>query len=402
MKILLEEARLLQNSIIKDRRYLHENAEVALDLPITTLYVIKRLKEMGYEPQEICKSGVVAIAGGKRPGNTFMLRADMDALPIAEETGLDFKSKTTCMHACGHDLHTAMLLGAAQLLKDHEDEIEGQVKLMFQPGEETLGGATSMIAAGVLENPKVDAAMMIHVATGMPIPAGLVMVPPAGIVSASSDWFTINIQGKGGHGAMPHTAVDPINIAAHIHIALQEINARELAPSDNVALTVGQMHGGNTSNVIPDSAYLNGTIRTFNKETREFVIKRVEEMSKGIAESFRASANVEITMGCPSVKSSVELTNQFMEYSKSLLDPNQVVSLADIAGGAYARLSGSEDFAFVSELVPSIMVLLATTSEEEMYKYPQHHPKACFNENPMHIGAAIYANTAIEWLKNNK
>lgn len=394
MKNLLQEAKKLQNFMVENRRYLHENAEIHVDLPLTSKYVTSKLREMGYEPQEICKSGIVAIAGGKKPGKTFLLRADMDALPIVEETDLAFKSKTNNMHACGHDMHTSMLLGAAKLLKEHEDEIEGQIKLMFQPAEETGAGAKNMLEAGVLQNPKVDAAMMIHVITGMPIPSGTVVVSSAGAVTSASDTFTVTVNGKGGHGAMPQLTIDPLNIISHIHIALQAINSRELTPSDNAVLTVGQIHGGNAVNVIPDTAFLAGTVRTYNKENREFIEKRINEISTGIASTFRASSTVEYIHGSSSVINDAELIKQFINYSNLILDPYKVVNMAE-------KNSASEDFGFVSELVPSLMVVLSAGSSEDKYKYPQHHPKAMFDENCLYTGAALYANMAMEWLKNN-
>lgn len=398
MKKLLEEAKKLQNILVDNRRYLHENAETHIDLPVTKAYVLEKLKEMGYEPKEICKSGVVAVAGGKKPGKTFLLRADMDALPITEDTDIAFKSKTNNMHACGHDLHTAMLLGAAQLLKNHEDEIDGQVKLMFQPAEETLAGARNMLDAGVLENPKVDAAMMIHVSTGMPIPAGSVFIPNAGIASSASDWFTINVQGKGGHGAMPNDTIDPLNVISHIHVALQAVNARELKPGENAVLTIGQMHGGNTSNVIPDTAFLSGTIRTFSKEAREFIKKRLEEISSGIASTFRATSQVEYPCGCPCLINNKELREQLKQYASELIGEEKIIK----DGKGPDKLLGSEDFAYISEQVPSVMFGLGAGSSLQGFTYPQHHPKAVFDESPLYIGSALYANNAMEWLKNNK
>ncbi len=400
MSNLLEEAKMLSDVIIKNRRYIHENAETHNNLPITTAYVKEKLNEMGYSPVEICQSGVVALAGGKKPGKTILLRADMDALPIVEENDLEFKSKTQNMHACGHDMHTAMLLGAAQLLKNHEDEIEGTVKLVFQPAEETLWGAKAMIEAGVLENPKVDAAMMIHVAGGMPIPSGIVAIPGAGTVSAASDWFKIKVSGKGGHGAMPDLSVDPINVLAHIHIALQEINSREVAPAENLALTVGQIHGGNTSNVIPDDAFMSGTVRTYSNETREFVKNRLTEISEGIASTFRATVEVEYTKGCPCLIADEDLTKQIFEYSKEMMGEDKVIDMGKLTSGK--KIAGSEDFAFFSEHVPTASVSVGAGSPAEGYLFPHHHPKIIFNEDALTIGAAVYANTAINWLKNNK
>ena len=339
---------------------------------------------------------------GEKQRKTFLLRADMDALPFAEETDLGFKSKTGNMHACGHDLHTSMLLGAAKLLKRHEDEIEGRVKLMFQPAEEVLSGAERMIEAGVLDNPKVDAAMMIHVFVGWPIPSGKLTVPPPGAVTSAIDIFTVNVQGKGGHGAMPETTIDPLNVVSHIHIALQAINSREISSKDAVALTIGQIHGGNAVNVIPDTAFLSGTIRTYSEETRDFVKRRVKEISEGIAATFRAASTVEYTGGCPSCINDEKMVDQVIEYSRRLLGTQQVVNLADFQGGAFAKSPASEDFAFISEVVPSIMIGLVVGSPQEGYLYPQHHPKAVFNDDCLYTGAAVHANTAMEWLKDNK
>jgi hippurate hydrolase len=402
MKNLIDEAKGLQDLLVSYRRFLHENAEIGLDLPITTQYVIEKLTEMGYEPKEICKSGVLAIAGGKKPGKTILLRADMDALPIIEETGLPYKSKTGNAHGCGHDLHATMLLGAAKLLKLHEDEIEGTVKLMFQPGEEIVLGAKNMVDAGVLESPSVDAAMMIHVFTGMPEPAGVVILPEPGPFTASCDLFKITIQGKGGHGAMPNMTIDPLNIISHLHIGLQEINARELLPSDNAAITIGEMNGGEAANIIPDSAYMSGTIRTYDNNVREFVKKRIVEITNGIASSYRGSAKVEYINSCPSVINDTELANKFAIYTKEFIPSKQVVTAQNFANGLFKKLPGSEDFGFISEQVPSIFVALSACITDESNMYPQHHPKAQFSEEPLYVGASIYANTAIEWLKNNK
>ncbi|MEA4847769.1 MAG: M20 family metallopeptidase [Clostridiaceae bacterium] len=397
MNSILEEAKALQDVIVKDRRYIHQNAELGHDLPITVSYVLERLRKMGYDPEIISDSAIVALAGGKRPGKTFLIRADMDALPIIEETGLEYKSKTQNTHACGHDVHTAMLLGAAQLLKNHEDEIEGTVKLMFQPGEEQLSGAKAMIAAGVLENPKVDAAAMIHIFSGMPIPSGTLIIPGGGYVSSSADMFHIDIQGKGGHGGMPQNSVDPLNVAAHIHIALQEIIAREVPPSSTTILTIGQMHGGNAANIIPDTAFIEGSVRAFNGAERDLMKTRVVEIAKNTASAFRATANVEYRMECPSVKNDPGLYEQVVKINRKLLGEDNIKGFDAVYPGG--KMTGSEDFGYVSEKVPALMMVLSGGSPEEGYPYPQHHPKINFNEDVFYIGSAVHANTAIEWLK---
>ena len=242
---LLEAAKALEPQLQEWRRTLHRHPEVGFDLPQTKALVKKALTEMGYTPQDCGKCGVVALAGGKRPGKVILLRGDMDALPLQEESGEEFSSELPGkMHGCGHDMHTAMVLGAAKLLKEHEDEIEGTVKLEFQPAEEIFQGSLDMISSGLLENPKVDAAVMFHVLAGMPLPAGMVLVPGGGITMASCEQYHIVVHGKGGHGSMPNACIDPITAAAHIHIALQEINSRELDPAGFGVFTTGRFQAG--------------------------------------------------------------------------------------------------------------------------------------------------------------
>ena len=258
-----------------------------------------------------------------------------------------------------------------------------------------------MIGAGVLENPKVDAAMMIHVFTNIPVPSGIVAIPPGGVATAAADVFSVTVHGKGGHGAMPHLSVDPLNVIAHLHIALQEILAREIAPTETAALTIGQIHGGNAANVIPDMASLSGSIRSYSKETREFIKKRLEEIASSVAVTFRATATVSYFTECPSVINDTELVTQVTSSATELLGTSRVVDLASIAGGAFTKNPASEDFACITELVPGIMVVLSAGSTQEGYLYPQHHPRARFNEEILYLGAGLYANTAIEWLSNN-
>lgn len=398
MSNLLNEARALQDEIVRDRRYLHQHAELGMDLPVTSAYIVKRLKEMGYQPEIIAGSGVVVLAGGKKPGKVILLRADIDALPITEENDLEYKSVTGNMHACGHDTHAAMLLGAAKLLKDHEDEIEGTVKLMFQPAEERLYGAKAMIKAGVLESPKVDAAAMIHIFSGMPMKAGTLLVASGGYSSSSGDMFHIDIHGKGGHGALPQNSVDPLNAAAYIFTGLQEIIAREVTPSSTAVITIGQMHGGNAANIIPDTSFIEGSIRAFDKDERELMKRRVVEISKGIASTYRADASVEYRMECPSVYNDSSLSELTLRANREMLGADNALSFADVFPDG--KMTGSEDFGFISEKVPSIMMALGGGSPEEGYPYPQHHPKINFKEDVFYIGAAVYANTAIQWLKS--
>ena len=402
MKSILEEAKSLQPILIQDRRYLHEHAETEFNLPDTVEYVTRRLKEIGCDPQPIGRSGVMVLLGS-RGKKTILLRADMDALPIEEQTELPFKACNGNMHACGHDFHTSMLLGAAKLLKAHENELNGCVKLIFQPNEEELGGAQNMIEAGLLENPKVDAALMLHVQSGLPlpVPSGLLLTLPAGPVLASADWFTITIQGKGGHGGNPHLAVDPINVACHLHLALQAINAREISALAPTVITVGSLQSGDTNNVIPDTAVMKGTIRAFGEDNRNFVKKRLVEISKGIAETFNATVTVEYTRECPYLDIDGEVESQVEEYSMKLLGEDAVLNLGSIGDGSFAKNTGSEDFAFISSKVPTAAVYLAAGSIDAGYPYNNHHPKVLFDEDALFVGTAVYANSAIEWLANH-
>ena len=397
---IYHEAVALKETIVAHRRYLHQIPELSLDLPQTAAYVEEKLKELGYAPQRIGDCGVVATIG-KGEGKCFLIRADMDALPVVEDADIDFKSTNGNMHACGHDCHAAMLLGAAQILKAHEQEIEGTVKLMFQPAEETMEGAKMMVAGGVLENPHVDAAMGAHVFTAMPMPVGSVALMGSNMRMAGSDWFTINIEGRGCHGAMPNTGVDPLNVMSHIHLALQAINAREMDPMDNLVLTVGQMHGGQTSNVIPNEAMMSGTIRTLKNETRATVKARMEAIVSTIATAFGAKATVEWGAGCPVLIQNKELYKEVGGYLKGLegmlfLDLDQMNM-----GGASSGM-GSEDFSYVSNEVPSVFLGVPAGRPEDGYVHPQHHPKARFSEDALPCGAAAYAQVALEWLKNNK
>ena len=403
---VMEEASKLKETIISDRRYLHTHPGTGFDLNDTKAYVKSQLQNMGYNPKECGKAGLIALAGGKKPGKVFLLRADMDALPIREEADVTFASQNGCMHACGHDMHTAMLLGAARIIKQHEDEIEGTIKLMFQPAEEIFEGSRDMINAGLLENPKVDAALMIHVMAGMPFQPGTVVVSAPGVSAPAADYFEIKVQGKGCHGSMPNTGMDPLNAAAHILIALQEIHARELAMNDQAVLTIGTMHAGTAANVIPDTVVMGGSIRTFDEETRSFIKKRMQEIAEGIAGSFRTTAEVTFGSGCPTLVNDKELSLCAENYVKELLGQGMAFSVAELnaLGGEQksSKSAGSEDFAYVSHQVPSIMLALAAGQPEKGYQYPQHHPMVKFDEEALTYGCAVYAYTALRWLEEHK
>jgi hippurate hydrolase len=257
----------------------------------------------------------------------------------------------------------------------------------------------------VLKNPDVDAALMIHVMAGMPLAAGSVIVCDGGVSAPGADYFTIHIQGKGCHGSMPNNGVDPINTAAHIVIALQELHARELALMDEAVLTIGTIHGGGASNVIPDTVELGGTIRTYDEEVRSMLKTRMTEISQGIAAAFRAEASVSFGSGCPCLKNDSELSASTIKYTKELLGAARAFSVAQLNAMSSEKKApksaGSEDFAYVSQEVPSIMIALAAGTPEAGYSYPQHHPMVKFDEEALASGSAVYAYTAMRWLEEH-
>ena len=394
MKEIMNQAKLIKDELISYRRTMHSNPEVGSELPKTKAYVMDKLKEFGYEPQEICESGIVATIKGNKEGKVFLLRADMDALPMKEVTECDFKSNNGSMHSCGHDMHTSMLLGAAKLLKQNQDKIEGTVKLVFQPDEEGFTGAKKMIQSGVLENPKVDVAMAMHVHSGTP---SNVVLCGLGTSIAGCNRFRIVVRGNGCHGAMPELGVDPINIAAHIYISLQEIIAREISATQSAVLTIGKFVGGEAANIIPGEVVMEGTIRSLNKEIGEFIFNRVNDIVISTAKMFRGEAELIELSSVPPLTNDTELSKEVTSYLKDLLGEKSVVLFE---GGGM----GSEDFASYSYKVPSVYLMLGagTKQENPLYGEAMHNEKVVFNEDILVTGAAMHTYSAIMWLKNNK
>lgn len=384
-------AESLEEELIQIRRHLHQNPEIGLDLPNTVAFVKEKLTEYGYEPQSCGESGINVLAG-KKSGKTFLLRGDMDALPIRELTDLPFKSENGYMHACGHDMHTTMLLGAAKLLKEFEDELDGQVKLLFQPGEEILSGSKVCIEHHVLENPKVDAGMMIHVFPFKGMKAGQIMPTPEGTFMASADWFEINIKGRGGHGSQPETAIDPINVAVHIYTALQELSAREIGSEERFVLTIGEFTGGTpgASNIIPETTVMKGTLRTLKEDVRIQVKERMTVMAENIAKAFRAEAEVVFTNGCTTNVNDPALTAFTKESLTETFGAERIVTIP-----TSTPLMGSEDFGEISQLIPTTTVLLVASEEN----INLHNPAIVFDESVLIEGAQVYADTAMSWLK---
>lgn len=386
----LKRATEINPEVIANRRYLHQHPELAFDLDNTVRFVKEKLTEMGYAPADCGDHGVVALAGGRKPGKCILIRADMDALPMKEESGLEFSSLTdSAAHTCGHDTHTAMLLGAAKLLKEMEDEIPGTVKLMFQPAEEMGTGAENMLKAGVLENPHVDASFGIHIFAA--VPAG-VLVYGNGPMLSSCDVFEITVKGKGGHGSMPNDTVDPIMVGAHILTALESINSREIAPDSFGVLTVGCFQSGSKFNIIPDTAFMTGTIRTFDSEVRAFIKKRLVELAEGTARAYRAEAAVSFPTQICAVNTDKDVARIVGESVAAAVGAPRVI-------GNFKPIAGSEDFGYITSEVPSTFFGLGGCPTDYP-AYPQHSPNIRFNEDAFPVGVAAYVSGAIGWLQS--
>lgn len=393
MDTIFKEAEQLKDELIDIRRHIHQCPEAGPVLPKTKAFVMDKLKEYGYEPEEICESGIVATIQGDKPGKTFLLRADMDALAIKEEAPVSFASDNHFMHACGHDMHTTMLLGAARLLKQHQKDITGTIKLVFQPDEEGFTGAKSMLKAGVLENPTVDAGMALHVNSGTP--SGMVLCG-LGTCMAGCTLFRIQVKGKGCHGAMPETGVDPINIAAHIYLSLQEIIAREVTPTKPAVVTIGKFVGGKAPNIIPEEVILEGTIRTLDRDLSAQIYKRIEEISTQTASLFRGQATVTEIASAPPLHNDEEMTKTIADYIREVYDPKKVYVFDQ--GGM-----GSEDFASYTYEIPCSYLLLGagTPQENELYGKPMHNDHVVFNEDILPIGSALLVFSSLKWLNEH-
>lgn len=385
----MKEALAIREEIVGNRRALHQIPEIGLELPQTVALVTEKLAQMGidYQVYEDCSCVTATIGKG---GKCILLRADMDALPVAEQTGLCFASTNGRMHACGHDCHASSLLGAAKILKAHESELKGTVKLIFQSAEEIFKGASAAIDHGVLENPKVDAAFATHVFAGMPCGAVLYGKSPMSSVYG----FRIRVQGKGTHGSSPESGIDPITVGANMVMALQEIIAREIPASQEAVLTIGHFEGGSAANVIPDHAILEGTLRTFNKEIREYIMTRITEVAESVAKAYRATITVEELSNVPAMICDDAMVDLMLRSAKAVKEDITLVT------GLHAM--GSEDFAFYGEKVPAVIIGIGAGVEDKSKWVGQHNPRILFNEDVLPLEAALYVKVAETWLEENQ
>ena len=389
---ILNKTSLLGDKMISHRRFIHSNAETGFETDITSKYIYETLCSIGVECFILPKNIVVGSIRGKERGKTILLRSDIDALPFKEESGVDFASENGCNHACGHDMHAAMLLGAAEVLHSIKDNISGNVKFLFQPGEEILSGAKKAIECGILDG--IDMAMTLHVMTASDFPVGSILLSYDTPCAPSADFFEIRIKGEGCHGSSPAMGIDPITCACRIVTSLEHIKAYEIGIHEKAILTFGEIHSGNSANVIPDEAKLSGSFRCFDEETREFIKKRFEEISYGIAKSFRCGCKIKFTSSCPSLINDSVLLKKTAENMGNLLGEDYVIKIKDTR----SKIQGSEDFAYISQAIPSVSVAIPAGSTKDGFCYPLHSPKVTFDENALTVGCNVYAYNAYSLL----
>jgi amidohydrolase len=370
------------------RRDFHKHPEIGFKEVRTAGIVAKELTDLGLEVQtDIAKTGVVGLLTGKKKGPVILIRADMDALPIQEETNAEYMSVNEgVMHACGHDGHTAALLSVAKLLKSHEEDLAGKVKFVFQPAEEGLGGAEGMIIDGVLEDPKPDFTLALHVWNDKPVGWFGISQGPS---MAGAEIFKIKIKGKGGHGAAPHLANDPILAASHIVTALQSISSRNIPPLKSSVVSVCTINGGNAFNVIPQDVQLAGTIRTFDPEVREKVLERFEVIVYGMAETMGCLAEIELNRLTPAVINDIEIATRIKKIAEKLFPDG------DIDSSNYTTM-GSEDMAFMMEEVPGCYFFIGSANSDKHLDASHHHPLFDIDEQALINAVALMSAAVME------
>jgi len=378
---LLKDAKALEEKITRVRRGLHKNAEVGFELYKTREIVKRELLALGYEPQELGRCGIIADVGeGER---YFLLRADMDALPMREESGLEFSARGENMHACAHDMHAAMLFGAAELLKNRERELHGRVRLMFQSAEEILGGARDMIESGLFDNGLPLGALMLHIISAPGIKNGTFLIPTGGIGAPCANFFKIKILGKSTHGSVPSGGINAASAAAASALAIERIMAGSVAPFSGSVVSIGRISAGKSPNVIAESATIEGSLRAYSEQERRRLIEKITISAEHTASSSGAKAEVSITASCPTLINDDRLAADVLGYARELFGDMALAVPKEMRGG------GSEDFAYISHKAPSLMVALSGILKEGL-----HSPRAVFDESVMWRGSALMCHVA--------
>ncbi|WIF96097.1 M20 metallopeptidase family protein [Caminicella sporogenes] len=387
---ILKKAEEIKEELISIRRDIHAHPEIGLQEKRTSALVAEKLKKLGIEVKtNVGITGVVGLLKGKYPGKTILLRADMDCLEMTELNNIEYKSKYPgLMHACGHDAHTTWLLGAAMILSEFKDELHGNVKFLFQPAEESQGGANRMINEGVLENPKVNAAIGAHV---WPIVESGKIGIKYGSMMAAPDKFTLTIYGKGGHGAEPHNCIDPISIGCQVYMSLQTIVSRKINPIKPAVISITMFNAGSAHNVIPDRVEMVGTVRTLTNELREKIPKMMESIIKGITEANGGSYEFEYIPYYPPVINNDEITDVVKHAGEEILGKDNVVELKN-------PTMGGEDFSYFQQKVPGTFFVVGTYNEDKKITKPLHSPYFNIDEDILSKASAVLAECALLYL----
>lgn len=389
---IYKEALAIEDDLINLRRDFHMHPELGFEEHRTSTKIKEFLNSLNIPFETYAGTGVCGIIKGEKKGDNtkvIALRADIDALPIKEKNTCEYKSLNEGrMHACGHDAHTTILLGAAKLLNEHKSDFSGIVKLIFEPAEETTGGAPVMIKEGVLENPHVDAIIGLHVDESMEY--GDIKIK-YGVVNAASNPFTINIKGKGGHGAQPHTTVDPIVIASQVVLSLQTIVSREISPVNPALITIGSIQGGTAQNIIPDEVILKGIIRTMTREDREYAKIRLREVVNGICMTMRAEAEIEIEESYPCLYNEDSMVDVVRSAACAEIGEEHVLTQKD-------PKMGVESFAYFAEVRNAAFYFLGIANKESGIIHPLHNSMFDIDERALAVGAAIQTKSVIDYL----
>lgn len=386
------ETKVLFNDMVAIRRDFHQHPELGFQEHRTSRIVAQTLSNLGLEVQTgLGQTGVVGLLEGDEDGPTVLLRFDMDALPINEANQTSYVSQHPgVMHACGHDGHMAMGLTLAKLMSKFRKKIKGRLKFVFQPAEEGLGGAFAMIADGVLNNPRPDVAFAMHLWT--PLPLGTVQVIAGPAMSASSI-FTLTVRGRGGHGAAPHEAVDPILAAGHIITALQSIVSRNIDPQESAVISLGQITGGRAHNVIPEEVLIRGTVRSYSNEVHHFLYRRILETSKSLATAFGCNVSLETIAIVAAVVNDRDAAQSVQVAAEEVVGLENIINKREMA---------SEDMGYILEEIPGCYFFVGARNDEKGFNFPHHHPNFDFDETAMITGVATMATAVSKYVMNGE
>jgi amidohydrolase len=389
---ILDEVKILKERLVATRRDLHMHPELGFQEVRTAGIVAKELAGLGLEVRSgVGRTGVVGLIEGAKPGPVTLLRFDMDALPVQEQTGAEYASQTAgVMHACGHDGHVAVGLAVARMLAGRRADLAGTLKFVFQPAEEGQGGAQAMLADGVLENPRPDRALALHLWNELPV--GTLAINP-GALMAGADRFSIYLEGKGGHGALPNQSVDPVLAAAQVVSALQSVVSRNLSPLEAGVVSVTTLRAGDAWNVIPGSAEIAGTVRAFEPQVRERILQRIEAIARGVGEGLGCRVMIDLDEVTPAVINDPRTAHRLQKLAAR--------DFPDLKADLAFRTMVSEDMAYMLQSVPGVYLMIGSANTEKGLDVGHHHPRFDFDEEALVVAAAFMAAAALELQKED-